>query len=424
MASIVILGAGSGGTPAAFDLRDTLDKEHKITLISATETFQFSQSNPWLALGWRKREDASFNLRPYLERMGIGFIASPAEQIDAENSRIHLANGEIIGYDYLIIATGPRMAFDLIEGSGPNGGYSDSICTFDHACKAYNHYERFLTDPGQVVVGEFQGASCFCAVYEYILALEADLQRRKLRTHVPITYVTPEPYIGHLGMGGVGNSRELLEAELRKRNISWICNAKTTKVEDGKMYVEEYNELGEKIHNHELEFKYSMMMPPFRGVAAVANVKGLCNPRGLVIVDQYQRSPEFPNIFSAGACVSSQPVEQTSVPIGMPMTGYMIESMFTAIVHNIKNELEGRPLVATSTWNTICLADFGDEGVAFVALSQTSPCNLAWSKKGKWVHLAKIAFEKYFMRKIKTGSAEPIYEKYMLKLIGINGINK
>ena len=73
-------------------------------------------------------------------------------------------------------------------------------------------------------------------------------------------------------------------------------------------------------------------------------------------------------------------------------------------------------------WSTICLADFGEEGIAFVALPQTQPHNLTWSKKGKWVHLAKNAFEKYFMRKIKTGSTDPAYEKYMLKLLGINSL--
>jgi sulfide:quinone oxidoreductase len=38
---------------------------------------------------------------------------------------------------------------------------------------------------------------------------------------------------------------------------------------------------------------------------------------------------------------------------------------------------------------------------------------------GKWVHLAKIAFEKYFLRKVRTGNADPVYEKYVLKALGI-----
>jgi sulfide:quinone oxidoreductase len=71
------------------------------------------------------------------------------------------------------------------------------------------------------------------------------------------------------------------------------------------------------------------------------------------------------------------------------------------------------------TWNAICLADMGDTGAAFVALPQFPPRNVTWAKVGKWVHLAKVAFEKYFLAKMKSGNTEPIYEKYVLKALGI-----
>ena len=88
-------------------------------------------------------------------------------------------------------------------------------------------------------------------------------------------------------------------------------------------------------------------------------------------------------------------------------------------IREIRAELDGRQPDTRATWNAVCLADFGDTGVAFVALPQIPPRNVNWFKKGKWVHLAKIAFEKYFMRKMKTGNSEPVYEKYVLKALGI-----
>ena len=97
----------------------------------------------------------------------------------------------------------------------------------------------------------------------------------------------------------------------------------------------------------------------------------------------------------------------------------MIESMVTAIVHNIEEDIAGGKADHTATWNAICLADMGDTGAAFVALPQIPPRNVNWFKKGKWVHLAKIPFEKYFIRKMKTGNSEPVYEKYVLKALGI-----
>ncbi|HGX94136.1 MAG TPA: NAD(P)/FAD-dependent oxidoreductase [Candidatus Tenderia sp.] len=420
MAHIVIMGAGTGGMPAAYELREALSKEHTITVINGRDYFQFVPSNPWIGVGWRERDDITFPLRPYLERKGIELIVSPVEKIDAEANALELANGERVGYDYLLITTGPKLAFEEIEGIGPVDGHTQSICTVDHAETAYDAYKRLVDNPGPVIVGAVQGASCFGPAYEYAFILDADLRKRKVRDQIPMTYITSEPYIGHLGLGGVGDSKGMMESELRNRHIKWITNAKVTKVEAGKMFVAEHNMEGEVIKEHEVEFNYSMMLPAFKGVDAVANVEGLCNPRGFVIVDEHQRSPKYKNIYSAGVCIAIPPVEVTPVPTGTPKTGYMIESMVTAIVHNIEEELQGKEPTHKGTWNAICLADMGDTGAAFVALPQIPPRNVNWFKKGKWVHVAKVAFEKYFMRKMKKGTSEPIYEKYVLKALGIN----
>jgi sulfide:quinone oxidoreductase len=167
-----------------------------------------------------------------------------------------------------------------------------------------------------------------------------------------------------------------------------------------------------------------MMLPSFKGVDAVANVEGLCNPRGFVHIDEFQRNPTWKNIYSAGVCVAIPPIEATPVPTGAPKTGYMIESMVTAIVHNVPMRSPGKEPDERATWNALCLADMGDTGAAFVALPQNPPRNVAWIKKGKWVHLAKIAYEKYFIGKMKAGTSEPIYEKYILKLLGIEKLKE
>ena len=419
MAHIVVLGAGTGGMPAVYELREKLGSEHQVTLVNEREYFQFVPSNPWLAVGWRDRASITFDIRPHVERKGINFIAKRCDKIDTENNRMELEGGDTLDFDYLVIATGPRLAFEEVEGSGPEGGHTQSICSVDHAEKAYDAYKDLLENPGHVVIGAMPFASCFGPAYEFSFIVDTDLRKRKIRDRVPMTYITSEPYIGHLGLGGVGDSKGMLESEMRNHHINWITNAKVTKVEEGKMFVEEYDDAGNKIKDHEVEFKFSMMLPAFKGVDAVMNVENLCNPRGFVFVDAYQRNPTYPNIYAAGVCIAIPPVEATPVPTGAPKTGYMIESMVTAIVHNISNELEGKELDTKATWNAICLADMGDTGAAFVALPQIPPRNVAWFKKGKWVHMAKIAFEKYFIRKMKKGSSEPIYEKYILKMLGI-----
>ncbi len=422
MAHIVVLGAGTGGMPCAYELKNELGKKHQITVINSNEYFQFTPSNPWVAVGWRDRKSITFPIKPYLDRKGIGFICDTVTKIDASTNKLETSKGETVDYDYLVIITGPRLAFEEVEGSGPEN-HTNSICTIDHAEKTYEDYKELLKEPGPIVIGAMPFASCFGPAYEFAFIVDADLRKRKVRDKYPMTFVTSEPYIGHLGLGGVGDSKGMLESELRNHHIKWITNAKTTKVEDGKLFVDELDASGEVVKQHEVDYKFGMMLPAFKGVDAVANVEGLCNPRGFVMVDEFHRNPTYKNIYSAGVCIAIPPVEATPVPTGTPKTGYMIESMVTSIVHNITDELAGKEPTTGATWNAICLADMGDTGAAFVAIPQIPPRNVAWFKKGKWVHMAKIAFEKYFMRKMKKGTSEPLYEKYILKMMGINKLD-
>jgi sulfide:quinone oxidoreductase len=333
MAHVVVVGAGIGGMTVAYDLRAKLNKnDHSVTVIGDKPSFEFTPSNPWVAVGWRKRPGTSVEVEKYLLKKKINFISSKVTKIDAGGNRLTLENEQSIDYDYLVITTGPKLAFDEVPGAGPEGGHTQSVCTLGHAETSYKDYQALLEEPGPVVIGAVQMASCFGPAYEYVFILDCDLRKRKLRDKVPMTYVTSEPYIGHLGLGGVGDSRSLLESGMRKRHIKWITNAKTTRVEAGMMYVDEHNDAGEVIKQHELPFKHSMMLPAFKGVDPVAEVDGLCNPRGFVMIDEHQRNPKYPNIYSAGVCVAIPPVEVTPVPTGTPKTGYMIESMVTAIV--------------------------------------------------------------------------------------------
>jgi len=418
MAHIVIMGAGVGGMPMAYEMREQLRPEDKLTVISNSDSFQFTPSNPWVAVNWRTREDIQFPIAPYFERKNIGFIPTAAKRVHPEKNQVELIDGKLVDYDFLVIATGPKLAFEEVEGLGPDG-HTHSVCNVDHALKAGEGWSQFVKDPGPIVVGAAQGASCYGPAYEFAFIMDTDLRRRRIRDKVPMTFITAEPYIGHLGLGGVGDSKGLMESAMRDRHVKWITNAKVTKVEAGKMFVAEHDDMGNLKKEHELPFKYGMMLPAFKGVDAVFGIEGLTNPRGFILIDPYQRNPKFNNIYSVGVCVAIPPVEATPVPTGAPKTGYMIETMVTAAAHNIRAVLDGKDPYEKATWNAICLADFGDTGAAFVALPQIPPRNVNWFKEGKWVHLAKIAFEKYFIRKMKKGTTEPLYEKYVLGALGI-----
>lgn len=421
---VLVLGAGIGGLSAAYELKATLGGEAEISVLSDSEWFQFVPSNPWVALKWREAKDIKVHLPETLGGLGIGFSSIGAKRVLPDANAVELADGTRMDYDYLVIATGPALAFDEIEGFGP-GRNSWSICHVDHATALSEKWESFCAEPGPMVVGAVQGASCFGPAYEFALLANADLRKRKVRDRVPMTFVTSEPYIGHLGLGGVGDTKGLLESILRDRDIRWITNARVDRVEGDKVVVSEFNEDGAVKKVHELPSKLNMMIPAFRGVGCLFDeagkpIDGLANPRGFVLIDKHQRNPKYRNIFAAGVCVAIPPVEKTPVPVGVPKTGYMIESMVTAIAHNIRDVMAGREPKEEATWNAVCLADFGDDGVAFVALPQIPPRNVNWAGQGYWVHLAKVAFEKYFLHKVRKGTSEPGYERVVLSMMGVN----
>lgn len=419
MSHVVVLGAGLGGTIMAYEMKTKLKRGDKLTLISDTPTFHFVPSNPWVAVGWREQKAIEVDLAKVCKKKGIDFVPVAAKRVHPDQNSVELIDGRSIDYDYLIISTGPELAFDEVEGLGPHGGHSESICHVNHATKAKTHWDEFVKDPGPIVVGAVQGASCYGPAYEYAFILDTDLKRRKIRDKVPMMFVTPEPYIGHLGLDGVGDTKTLLESELRDRSIKWITNAKTTKVTADTVYVEEMNEDGSVKATHEVPTRFTMMLPAFRGVEAVFGIDGLANPRGFITIDKHQRNTAFPNIFGIGVCVAIPPTGPTPLPVGVPKTGFMIESMVTATANNIRALMDGKEPTSEASWNAVCLADFGDGGVAFVAQPQIPPRNVNWAKKGKWVHFAKVGFEKYFLSKVREGKHETFYEKLALDVLGI-----
>lgn len=284
MAHIVVLGAGLGGAIMAYELRDQVRPEDRITVITKEPKYHFVPSNPWVAVGWRGREDITVDLAPTMAKRGIDFKPVAAARLHPAESRVELVDGSSVSYDYIVIATGPELAFDEIEGFGPEG-HTQSVCHVDHALLARDRFEAFCKNPGPIIIGAAQGASCFGPAYEFLFIVETELRRRKIRDQVPMTFVTAEPYVGHLGLDGVGDTKGLLESEMRAKHIKWMTSSRVKKVEAGRMVVEEIAEDGSVRAEKDMPFGFAMMLPAFRGIKPVSGIDGLSNPRGFTIVD-------------------------------------------------------------------------------------------------------------------------------------------
>jgi sulfide:quinone oxidoreductase len=390
MAKIVILGGSFGGLTAAFELKRLLGKTADITLLSDMDKFVFIPSLPWLAMGWRKTEDITVPLKPILERKGITFVHGEAKGIDADASKV-ITGAHEIHYDYLVISTGPHLAFDEVPGLGPYKGNTECIFTLDQAEMANKAWNRFLENPGAIITGAVQGVSCFGPAYEYAFEADAELRKRKIRNKAPIVFVTSEPYIGHFGIGGLRNSKRIMEDEFAKRDIKVITNTAVEEVVPGEARLKD----GSKI-----PFKLGMFAPAMKGVPAVVH---LGNPRGFIPVDGKCRHTKHKNIFAVGVAVAIAPPEQTAIPTGVPKTGFMTVKMAKTAAYSIAAEISGSPAPASYEMDVLCLMDMGNTASLMQAKPLLPPRQESALKEGIIYKWGKIAFEKYFMWKIKHG---------------------
>jgi sulfide:quinone oxidoreductase len=209
---VVVVGSSFAGLTAALELRKHLDRQHRVVVLDRRPDFTFIPSLVWLPFGKRRPEDITFPLARMYERKGVEFHSTAATGFDLDERVIHTENGGDIPYDKLMLATGPRLAFEKIAGLGPEDGYTQSVCNLEHALLAGEAWRHFLADPGPVVIGTAQGGSCFGASYEYLLNVKHQIDKAGLTDAAPVTFVTAEPFLGHFGLGGVGDSSKRVEA--------------------------------------------------------------------------------------------------------------------------------------------------------------------------------------------------------------------
>jgi sulfide:quinone oxidoreductase len=390
MARIIVLGGSFGGLTAAFELKRLLGKKSDVTVVSDDDKFIFMPSLPWLAMGWRKAADITLPLKQILGQKGITFIDEKAKGVDADNSRLVTETCEI-PYDYLVISTGSYLAYEEVPGLGPDRGHTESIFTLEQAERTYKAWNRFLENPGAVVTGSVQGVSCFGPPYEYAFEIDTELRRRKIRNQVPIVFVTSEPYIGHFGIGGLRNSKRMMEDEFAKRDIKVVANSAVQEIAPGEVILKD----GAKI-----AFKLSMFAPAMKGVPAVAH---LGNPRGFIPVDGRYRHTKYRNIFAVGVAVAIAPPEQTPVPTGVPKTGFMTVRMAKTAALAIVSDITGGSAPAETPIDVICLMDMGNTAAFMKAAPVLPPRQKSAFKEGKWFKWGKAAFERYFLWKMRHG---------------------
>jgi sulfide:quinone oxidoreductase len=395
---VVVIGSSFAGMTAALELRKKLDSTAEIVVLDPRAKFTFIPSLIWVPFGGRTAEDVTFDLAPMYQRKGIRFINEAAGEIDTDGKTVTTASGQILNYERLVVATGPRLAFDKVPGLGPDTGFTQSVCNLDHALGARDAWTEFLKNPGPVVVGTAQGGSCFGASYEFALNLRHQIGKAGLEKVAPVTFVTAEPFLGHFGLGGVGDSGKQVERFFDRLGIEGLPNTVIKEARDGEMELES---------GRVLPFAYSMIVPPFTGVDVVTSTPGLGNPMGFVPVTDEFRHPDLADVYSAGVAIAIAPPGKTAVPAGVPKTGQMSDAMAKVVATNIAADLgtSARKSLPLKELSAVCMLDAGNNGVIFKA---TNVLGADEDKKarvtaGPHAHVAKLAFERFYLGTRRRG---------------------
>jgi sulfide:quinone oxidoreductase len=392
---VVVVGSSFAGLTAAVELKKKLKNKADVVVVSKTDSFVFMPSLIWVPFGLRNREDVSFPVRPVFEKFGIDFRKETVTGLELEKNTVVTDQGEL-SYDYLVLATGPKLNYAAVKGLGPDA-HTQSIFSPDAAEQAAVAWKKFLENPGPVVIGAVQGASCFGAAYEFLFNFAHQLKQHSLHEKVKLTYLTAEPFLAHFGIGGFGKGTEMTEYFFKKLGIEAITSAQVKEIQQEAIHLED---------GRTLPFKYAMLAPAFQGVDPVrAREDIIATPAGFVKVKETYQTEKYPNVYAAGVAVHMDPPDKTPVPCGVPKTGYLSEEMAKVVAHNIAAELEGGKLIGLppAFIDAKCVLDAGDTGIIMSGDHFLEPREHAWLVPGPEAHWAKLAFEKYFITTRKHG---------------------
>lgn len=378
MAKIVIIGAGFAGHTAALYIGTKVGKRHEVTVINRYDYFGFVPSWVWVGIGRMAPEKTIIPLKPVYDRIHVRFVHGTAQEVHPDEQYVVVrpadgGNSFHVDYDYLLIATGPHLNYEATPGLGPEQGYTQSICSLDHAVQARDVYLEMVKrmEKGETVrfvVGTgHPGATCQGAMVEYISNIHKDLLRRGLRDRADLLYLSNEPALGDFGIGNVRarhkgrliTGDEFMRAVFKEFGIRWEVQKGVLNVEPGRIHWEDYDgQYGET------EFDFAVLVPQFQGPRLkYIGLNGedvsdqLTNKAGFILVDAiyglpYERlrknpdawpsvyqNPNYPNIFAAGIAfappgsISTPHISPngTSITAAPPRTG-MISGIIGRVV--------------------------------------------------------------------------------------------
>lgn len=396
MTTTIVIGGNFAGITAALEIKRKGGNDHRVIMIDKSPLFLFIPSLIWVPFGRREIKDISFRKDEILHKKGVEFIIEEATKIDTENNTVSLANGEVLTYDHVVVATGPKVNFDIAPGVQEHSYY---VGTPNGAMKIRKALEEFKANPGPIVIGATQNAGCMGAAYEFLFNIEKWLREQNIRKKVDLYWITPEDYLGHFGIDGMPMGEMMLKSFMKMFNIHFRTRVGVKEVKADRVILS---------NDEELESKFTMLMPPFIGVDLVRNSPGLkATATGYLQAGDDYRLLHKDNVWVAGIAVDVKlPFTPKEVPFSSPKTGYPSDETGKIVAENIIRVSKGKTELKKKAWGKIpgiCIMDCGKKEVIILSDNLFKPRNFAVMIPNIFYDFSKVIFEKYFLWKTKHG---------------------
>ena len=397
MTTTVVVGGSFAGMTAAIEIKRKGKDNHKVILIDKSPLFLFIPSLIWVPFGRREIKDISFHKEEVLRKKGVDFVHAEAKSVDTTTQVVVTDKGDF-SYDHLVVATGPKVKFDIAPGVAE---YSHYVGTPNGAMKLRAALEEFKKDPGPIVIGATQNAGCMGAAYEFLFNVEKWLREQNIRKKVDLHWITPEDYLGHFGIDGMPMGEMMLKGFMKMFNIHYRVGVGVKEVTQDSVILS----TGEV-----LKSKLTQLMPPFVGVDFVQNSPSLHpTPNGYIPVKDSYQHKQIKNVWAAGIAVQVDlPFTCKNIPFAAPKTGYPSDETGKIVAENIVRVTSGRNDLKEKPWGKIaglCVMDAGKKEVLIFSNHLFKPRAFAIMIPNVFYDFSKVLLEKYFLWKSKRGYA-------------------
>lgn len=398
MTTTVVVGGSFAGMTAAIEIKRKGKDEHKVILIDKSPLFLFIPSLIWVPFGRREIKDISFKKEAILQKKGVDFVLAEALTVDTDKQIVTTDKG-VFSYDNLVVATGPKVNFDVAPGVAE---FSHYVGTPNGAMKLRKALEEFKKNPGPIVIGATQNAGCMGAAYEFLFNVEKWLREQKIRKKVDLYWVTPEDYLGHFGIDGMPMGETMLKGFMKMFHIHYRTQVAIQEVTADSVVLS----TGEVLKSH-----LTQLMPPFVGVDFVQNSPSLQpTATGYIPVEDSYQHKTVKNVWAAGIAVQVDiPFICKNIPFSAPKTGYPSDETGKIVAENIVRLAKGRTDLKRKPWGKIaglCIMDAGKKEVLIFSNHLFRPRTFAIMIPNVLYDFTKVFLEKYFLWKSKKGYAQ------------------